>query len=137
MPIIYRMAVKVCIWLGTGDNESRQAIAFIDQILDLRNLEMLVKNSGNSGNWTSLLSLIARPWFSRRWVVQEIAVSKDAEVFCGTETVSWSKLSDAISLLEIYYDVLFDQSPGTWNLIQYSRNKSIRPLHRLEVSYMR
>lgn len=32
------------------------------------------------------------------WVVQEIALANDAELYCGTETISWRDFSDAVQL---------------------------------------
>lgn len=45
-----------------------------------------------------MLNLMKRPWFSRRWVVQEIALANDAELYCGTKTISWKDFADAVQL---------------------------------------
>jgi hypothetical protein len=34
--------------------------------------------------WSTLQFLFSRPWFSRLWVINEAAVAKEFEVFCGT-----------------------------------------------------
>ncbi|KAF2721787.1 hypothetical protein K431DRAFT_223329, partial [Polychaeton citri CBS 116435] len=39
-----------------------------------------------------------RPWFSRRWVVQEISLAISAKVYCGRDSVDWNDFSDAVSL---------------------------------------
>ncbi|EQL30582.1 hypothetical protein BDFG_06975 [Blastomyces dermatitidis ATCC 26199] len=49
--------------------------------------------------WISLSALIRRPWFSRRWIIQEIALAKKATVYCGRECVEWEESANAISLL--------------------------------------
>nr|OQO30505.1 hypothetical protein B0A51_01734 [Rachicladosporium sp. CCFEE 5018] len=41
-----------------------------------------------------------RPWFSRRWVVQEIALATKATVHCGFEYVDWRDFADAVALLD-------------------------------------
>ncbi|KAF2159539.1 hypothetical protein M409DRAFT_60751 [Zasmidium cellare ATCC 36951] len=38
-----------------------------------------------------------RPWFNRRWIIQEIALAKEATRYCG-EDVSWRDFADVISL---------------------------------------
>lgn len=39
-----------------------------------------------------------RDWFSRRWVVQEIALARKAKVYCGPDKIGWRKLAIAIEL---------------------------------------
>src|SRR6266700_3234596 len=44
----------------------------------------------------------AAPWFSRRWAIQEIALSRRAIIRCGEGKISWSKFAVAVeSLVEI------------------------------------
>lgn len=37
----------------------------------------------------AFLRLLSRPWFSRCWVLQEVALAKSATVFCGTKAIDW------------------------------------------------
>lgn len=37
-----------------------------------------------------------RPWFGRRWIIQELFCAKDVAVLCGQETISWTSLRVAI-----------------------------------------
>src|ERR1051326_1042004 len=37
-------------------------------------------------------------WFSRRWVVQEIALAKEATLYCGREKIPWKDFADAVQL---------------------------------------
>ena len=102
MHLIYSRATRVCVWLGPEADDSDQAMVFVDKVLHILDLENLVKAPAYSDSWKALLSLITRPWFSRRWVVQEVGVARRATVFCGTRCVPWSKLADAINLFEKY-----------------------------------
>lgn len=43
--------------------------------------------------------LMARPWFSRRWVVQEIALARKTTIHCGDEELAWQDFTDAVSLI--------------------------------------
>ena len=36
-----------------------------------------------------------RPWFSRRWIIQEVALAQRATVYCGTVSMDWDVLSHA------------------------------------------
>ena len=99
MSQIYSFASNVCIWLGLDDVESHMAITFIkDEILQLQHFDKLCEDEANSRKWQSLLLLMQRPWFFRRWVVQEIALAKDAMIYCGPDTISWKDFSVAVEL---------------------------------------
>lgn len=39
--------------------------------------------------WNSVLNLIRLPWFSRTWIIQEVAVSQEAFLHCGDATLEW------------------------------------------------
>ena len=95
---IYNGAKNVCVWLGTHDDESAKAMDFIKEIVELDNLEQLVQNTETSEKWAALSNIMRRPWFSRRWIVQEIALAKNATLHCGGDSVSWRDFADAISL---------------------------------------
>ena len=41
-----------------------------------------------------------RKWFSRRWVIQEIALAQQATLYCGGADVEWSDFAVAVSLFE-------------------------------------
>lgn len=95
---IYNTAFNVCIWLGRHEDDSERAMKFITECLDLPNFDRLVRDSLNSSDWAALSALARRPWFSRRWIVQEIAVAKNATLHCGDSSVNWRDFADAISL---------------------------------------
>ena len=42
--------------------------------------------------------LLRRPWFSRRWIVQELAVARKAILYCGEAKLPWKDFAWAISL---------------------------------------
>lgn len=101
MAKIYGGASSVCIWLGEGDSDGRHAVAldFIkDEVLKLQSFDELCDNPEASHKWKAMLDLMKRPWFSRRWVVQEIALANSATIYCGEKTIPWKDFSDAVQL---------------------------------------
>ena len=99
MSEIYGRASKVCIWLGEGDRSSRMALEFIKkEVLQLQNFDELCGSEQASEKWGALLDLMQRPWFSRRWVVQEIALAHSTVVYCGGDKISWKKFAVAVEL---------------------------------------
>ncbi|KAI0019279.1 heterokaryon incompatibility protein-domain-containing protein [Xylariomycetidae sp. FL0641] len=99
MSLIYSRAKGVCVWLGLDDDESTLAMKFIrHDIMNLENFDAVSSNDANAKEWEALLSLMQRPWFSRRWVVQEIALANDATIYCGQDQLPWTVFAVAVEL---------------------------------------
>jgi hypothetical protein len=47
----------------------------------------------------ALDDLLRRSWFSRLWILQEVAVSRRVVVLCGNETISWEDLCTLVVFL--------------------------------------
>ncbi|PMD22177.1 hypothetical protein NA56DRAFT_688308 [Hyaloscypha hepaticicola] len=45
--------------------------------------------------WQGLVALSRRRYWTRIWIVQEITVARDLQLFCGNETVQWSAFATA------------------------------------------
>ena len=97
MAEIYSKARDVLIWLGKEYNGSSTAIDFVPKILDLEQSEALISKESNRKQWTALADLLKREWFSRRWVVQELALCKSRYVYCGNRSLNWGDLERAIT----------------------------------------
>ncbi len=104
MPTIYGQADRACVWLGDASEDSDMAIDFMEAIMtDIWKFDELCKPKQSDGRdtgarWKALFSLIMRPWFSRRWIVQEVALAREGLVYCGPKSISWKTFSDAVSL---------------------------------------
>lgn len=100
MPDIYTRAEEVCIWLGEHDAASEVAIPFVrDEIMGMQNFENLLRDTRHAEKWRALMLLMQRKWFSRRWVVQEIALATKATVHCGRDSMEWKQFATAVELL--------------------------------------
>lgn len=98
MARIYHGAVQVCIWLGEENGDSTKAIAFIHEVMKLETFDTVSEKRENASKWQSLLLLMQRPWFSRRWVVQEVALARAATIYCGTDSIPWKNFALAVEL---------------------------------------
>lgn len=99
MAKIYSHAERVVVWLGMDDPDSRRAIKFVkDEILHLQRFDELCDDERNSQKWQALLLLMQRPWFFRRWVVQEISLAKSAMIHCGPDQIPWNDFCVAVEL---------------------------------------
>jgi Heterokaryon incompatibility protein (HET) len=99
MASIYGYASRVCIRIGVGDPKSDMAMDFIRyEVLQLQNFDTLCESKDHSKKWDALLNLMRRPWFSRRWIVQEVALAGRAVLYCGSKKISWKKFAIAVEL---------------------------------------
>lgn len=96
---IYGQASNVLIWVGEDTPGSRRAMTFIrEKVLKLWSFDKLCDDTDMGPEWKELSLLMKRRWFSRRWVVQEIALAERGILYCGKEWISWNDFADAVSL---------------------------------------
>ncbi|KAF2194106.1 HET-domain-containing protein [Zopfia rhizophila CBS 207.26] len=102
---IYNSANNVCIWLGDADEKSRDALNLVREIMNFRTFDIRLEPRDEEAKqrfkqqWCHFLDSLKAPWFSRRWIIQEVALARRASVHFGDDVVHWDDLADAISLL--------------------------------------
>jgi hypothetical protein len=64
--------------------------------------------------WGALETFFELPWFSRRWVVQEVAFAGKSTLFCGRDSIDWEDFVAALGIVEH-----IDQKSGTSCLNSY------------------
>jgi hypothetical protein len=86
MAMIYAAADEVISWLGEPADNSDLAMEFIASYTrsqrDVTRLRASATNR-DSGLWLALVSLWSRPYWTRVWVVQEVAAARNIVVQCG------------------------------------------------------
>ncbi|KAH8886883.1 HET-domain-containing protein [Thozetella sp. PMI_491] len=101
MSLIYGLATSVYIWLGEADDDSRVAIPFMrNEVLRFSQFDDCYRPEA-APKWRALLNFLRRPWFSRSWIIQEIALANDAEIICGRDNddrIHWDDFADAVQL---------------------------------------
>jgi hypothetical protein len=97
MSEIYMKASEVCVWLGEEDDTSAMAIDLVEKTLKFDQIDALMTQD-HSDKWNAFATLLRRPWFSRRWIVQELTRANCARVYCGPKQVLWKDFADAVSL---------------------------------------
>ncbi|KAI4864873.1 HET-domain-containing protein [Hypoxylon rubiginosum] len=126
MKDIYSKASRVLIWLGEERDESDRGITTAlhiahtcrQYISDGGSLENMSFNDELArklfGKFTdpsefsrlsAFAKLVKRLWFTRVWVVQELALATEATVYCGHSSIDWVDLMAAITAqdyLELY-----------------------------------
>jgi len=108
---IYSKADRTVVWLGEGFDGDKDAFALVSKFaqgsiddnvqifiepLALEDIEVFLKDF----NWVVLDELLSRKWFTRMWVIQEVAVAREVLVVCGTLCCSWETMEKfAIAIL--------------------------------------
>jgi len=99
---IYRKAKWAVIWLGKEYDQSTMGLEFARKIYTACTSKatqervkwyQLFTCSEISAvfcfgqKWVAFFKLIDRPWFTRAWIVQEVAVSPQAWIVCGEKSI--------------------------------------------------
>jgi len=74
MDRVYSEATTVCVRLKEARDDDRLALSFLSRVVNDR----LARDNRTPQDWAAFSNLMKRDWFSRRWVVQEIALAKRA-----------------------------------------------------------
>jgi ankyrin repeat protein len=108
MASIYNEAERVIIWIGLPTNDTDLVMNFMKELEEeslrhtCNNWKISDQRWANiwsviqTGSSRSLMyqqreglkSLLARSWFKRVWILQEVANARVAEIVCGTKSVS-------------------------------------------------
>jgi hypothetical protein len=104
MEAIYSKATRVLIWLGEPKYFTSEAFKCIKIMCDLSLFDGLLKDVESSPLLHALGQLMKDVWFSRRWVVQELAMAREASLHCGRHKIHWVDFADAIAFYVMSYD---------------------------------
>lgn len=117
MADIFQAAQGVTVWLGEEDEFTHDACTVIDRISSIpRDKWSQVPYVGffdargkcyrdvgveplSYQKWLGFIAFMNRPWFSRSWVVQELALAKKVNVVCGTRSIPWEQLAKTIEFV--------------------------------------
>ncbi|KAL8788307.1 MAG: hypothetical protein Q9195_007363 [Heterodermia aff. obscurata] len=106
MARIYSKAHRVLVWLGAGNKKCEEALGFIDNILDLKSFDTMATDEKSPPKWAALVELMRCDWFSRRWVIQELALAKDATLHYNDQIVKWKDFADAVAIFATRFDAI-------------------------------
>ncbi|EXJ62483.1 hypothetical protein A1O7_02920 [Cladophialophora yegresii CBS 114405] len=100
---IYTLTRRVLIYLGEPDETTASATELMDRIyravretpadLELRPLEWQIHNRiplvTEPWGWEPLKDFFCRPWFVRKWTIQECVLPPSTTFHCGVWEVEW------------------------------------------------
>ncbi|KAK2062316.1 heterokaryon incompatibility protein [Colletotrichum caudatum] len=154
MDQIYKLAVRVDIWLGAVTEEHRPAEVsrLLHTMAANARKESLYKPGKHlfdpgplrryglqevpDAVWYAFVAFFDRKWFSRVWVVQEVALSKDACVLWGDDIIPWETVALCTDFLfdshlyEQLSEVLYDKNPTVKDIHVGSSSAGIVSIQR-------
>jgi hypothetical protein len=122
MSKIYESTEQVCVWLGEKSADSSLAIEFASRVVELEHTDSLVEDPTTTQKWAALSAMMRRQWFSRQWIIQELALARSAVIYCGTDQLDWSTFAFAVALFvsrENKIGALFGKSEEHGNYSRY------------------
>ncbi|KAK7942546.1 heterokaryon incompatibility protein [Apiospora aurea] len=121
---IYARASKTIIWLGCASDDSDLAMRCIQNIgSEYRRLGKLppatwFETSFQGADWDAIAALMARPWWGRVWIIQEVLKSRNSVLRCGGAT---APLGDFV-VIEAFRRAFARQVHGVNQILSYPLN---------------
>lgn len=82
---IYAQAISTIIWLGDEDDNSDLAMETISHLHE-HDIWELDNQALSASHFEAIAAINARPWWSRVWVIQELLLSPNPTVMCGSKS---------------------------------------------------
>ena len=107
MANIYRQARRAIVWLGEEKEDGSDCTNAIDFLHYLSSLQiafqgddLAMRNNLENPNFNekcaAVSNLLARPWWTRVWTLQEFVLPKEAQLYCGPSRISRGRFKSAI-----------------------------------------
>lgn len=129
--LLERLAATQCsrqtMDLLMNPKEKRKERLLDDQVIFSISDTMIQTCGEDFADFQSLFAKFSDlPWFHRRWILQEAAVSRDITVYCHTEKIKWRRFIYAFALLEAFIGTATGAASCTGDLQQCKAFITIR-----------
>jgi hypothetical protein len=96
MRYVYSQASKTLMCVGKAESESDLALDWLTHLADIPGdfpglSESPKASRWNEQAWNALCALIMRPYFRRRWIIEEVALSPEPWLQCGGKVFTWDR----------------------------------------------
>ncbi|KAH7319078.1 heterokaryon incompatibility protein-domain-containing protein [Rhexocercosporidium sp. MPI-PUGE-AT-0058] len=103
MKTIYERADEVIVWLGPSFDNSHLAFELVRELYahsdDVSWIQLRLRHAHASECLAAFSSLLRRDYWSRMWIVQELAVAKRTLIKCGVDSIDARAMSEVQRLL--------------------------------------
>jgi len=108
MGSVYATADHTVIYLGEGTSQTDQLLNDLQITHDLHAL------CNRPETLSAVKLLLSLPWFRRIWVLQELVLSRDPWIQCGTYLAQWNQVDNCVrhldSALQLHKQIFLDMS---------------------------
>jgi hypothetical protein len=112
MTTIYTAAASVAVWLGPEDDDSSLAMELLRGVAERadspESITKAIFSQARQRDFDATVSLFARDYWNRLWVVQEVLNAQSITVFCGRSKLPWSVFTRASATFRRHKDDLLD-----------------------------
>jgi hypothetical protein len=126
MAEIYSKAAQVIIWLGTEDAETEAVFRSLRALQVPR--AMTRGNAFDTSFIWGITRLMNRAYWTRAWIVQELAFATDIVVRCGSREIHFDDFQDATEILQSRLadprDAIYDTPGGHYSRSLFRRTQS-------------
>jgi hypothetical protein len=151
MKSIYQKSNRIIIWLGLQYKNSKYAIEFlsnIDRFGDLKALynsileiapQEAVANLISKKHLAATVHLCVRLYWRRVWILQEVALAREINLYCSGHSIHWDILRNAFDNIHRDPNFFFETLPGLdllqsiifryWgpNILEWGKSKESQP----------
>ncbi|KAK8127082.1 heterokaryon incompatibility protein-domain-containing protein [Apiospora kogelbergensis] len=132
MTSIYSSASSVAIWLGPEADNSNNAVRYLQDVAKKadspKEISMLIRSGHENGRLAAVVSLFARNYWQRLWIVQEVLSSSgDPVVYCGSTKESWKVYRKASDIFKAHRAEINEVTQGKkdeWSRVPYQYSTS-------------
>jgi hypothetical protein len=107
MADIYKRARRAIVWLGEekeDDSDCTGAVEFLHYLSSMQiafngddhAMRSNLENPDFTEKCAAVSSLLARPWWTRVWTLQEFVLPKEAKLYCGAASISRGRFKSAV-----------------------------------------
>ena len=112
MSTIFGRAREVIVALGDATGNDELGIDYLVKLARIianspqADAETFILQIENENAWTAMLGLFERPWWRRRWVIQEVCLAARVTLLFGMYTLNFSVLDQVLRSVDMISKVL-------------------------------
>lgn len=133
MLLIYTTAWRLTVWLGPEHEHedsslAMKTLAWLGSTSPYEKMPILELKAKQA-----LDALLTRPWWTRIWIVQELAMGgvgsklERIQVRCGNNTIGWGNIVVAAARMRAYHEDLRQPFPNTANILELDSLRESAP----------
>jgi hypothetical protein len=127
---IFQGATRVLVWLGEESEESLGALQFLEKAIQFTDMDEVLRGNTFASEWKSVRSILLSPYFTRIWVVPEVAVARRATLLHGSQSIDWKVFEAAITIFDKRWKLYPTELPGYHQAQLQGASQFLRTIRR-------